>query len=367
MLSTAQPATSAGLPNSQPSGPRIAFQTTLFDFGKAAAGELAKHTYYFTNTGTERLVLSGVHPSCGCTAAADWTREVEPGGFGQIPIQLSTTSFNGPISKSITVASNDKLQPTVFLQIRGTVWKPIEITPAYAVLNLQPYMTGGSVVVSITNNLDEPVHFYNAEVNNPALAVTLKTNLPGKAYQVELAAVPPLKPGSASGQITLRSTWTNKPVETITAWLNVQPPVTVVPAMVNLAPAPLPNPASPVITIINNTTNPFALSNPRVSVPGVDVQVKELQAGRYLTVTLGFPAGFGAPQGAPLEFTAETTNPLHPVIKVPIRQSPSAAQNYIPVPAPIAPPQAAAPRVVTPRSARAAPPMLPPAPTSPSR
>lgn len=343
-------------------GPRIAFDSPVFDFGKAPAGELIKHTFYFTNTGVEKLVLHSVNPACGCTAAADWTREVAPGGFGQVPIQFNTANFTGPVAKGITVASNDKQQPSLQLQIKGTVWKPIEISPSYAVMNLQPDSTSGSTTVTITNNTDGPVHFYQAEVNNAAFVVQLKTNVDGKAYQVDVSAIAPLKPGSTSGQITIRSTLASKPVETVTAWLNVQPPVTVVPPTVNLAAAPLNNAVSPVITIINNTAIQMALTNAKVNVEGVNVQVKEMQAGKYLTVTLGFPVGFEAPQGVAMEFTADTNNPKHPAIRVPIYQTPkpaAAAQTtYIPVPAPApspsAPPQAAALRTVVPRAGNAA-------------
>lgn len=339
-------------------GAGIVFATPVFDFGKAPAGEVIKHTFYFTNTGSQKLVLHSVSPACGCTAAADWTREVPPGGFGQIPIQFSTANFTGPVAKGITVASNDKAQPSTQLQIKGTVWKPIEISPGYAVMNLQPDSTDGSTTVNITNNTDGPVYFYQAEVNNPAFSVQLKTNVDGKAYQVEVSAVPPLKPGSSSGQISIRSTLASRPVENVTAWLNVQPPVTVVPATVNISASPLASAANPVITIINNTAIQMALSNAKVNVPGVSVQVKEMQAGKYLTVTLGFPPGFEAPQGSTMEFTADTNNPKHPAIRVPIYQAPRQPSAYIPVPAPIqsaAPgPQAAALRTVVPRVANPA-------------
>lgn len=377
LSSYAQPATGPQAPSTGAgiAGPKVVFETPVFDFGKAPSGELIKYTFYFTNTGTSTLILSNVHPSCGCTTAGAWTREVPPGQTGSIPIQFSAANLSGPVAKTVTVTCNDKSQNTVHLQIKGNVWRPIDVTPAYAVLNLQPDSTGVSSTVGITNNTDHPVDMYDAKVNNPAFTVDLKTNVPGKAYQIVVSPVMPVKPGSISGQVTVRTTVTNMPVVTITTWANVQPPVTIVPPTINLPQAPLGNQVNPIITIINNTTNRMAISNAQVNIPGITVTTKELQPGKYFTLTLSFPKGFESQRGQTMELTAETTNPKHRAVRVPIFQAPKpavAAQNYIPVPAPPtdsttrAPAvQTVMPRVVTPRpSVPVTPPPMPSAPPS---
>src|SRR5438093_11945731 len=58
-------------------GPRIQFEQPDYDFGKVSSGESVKHTYTFTNTGDALLEVSAVHPSCGCTTAGEWSKEVE--------------------------------------------------------------------------------------------------------------------------------------------------------------------------------------------------------------------------------------------------------------------------------------------------
>lgn len=312
-------------------GPRIAFETPVHDFGKISAGSVVKHTFVFTNAGNDKLVISGVQTSCGCTTAGEWTREVEPGKTGTIPIQFSGGSFNGPVSKSVTVASNDKARPSVFLQIKGDIWKPIEVTPAYAVLNVLPDSPGGTTTVSITNNLAAPVYMWGAESSNPAFSAILKTNEPGKSYQVAVATVPPLKTGNIQGSVTIKSSETNSPIN-FTVWANVQPPISVVPPALNLPQAPLPNKLTPIVNIINNTTNPLSLTEPSVNATGVDVQIREVQPGHYFTVVVTFPEGFTAPEGKPLEFSVHSNNPKFETIKVPVHQAAK------PAPAPAATP-----------------------------
>src|SRR2546421_644196 len=63
-------------------GPKIQFETPTYDFGKTKAGDPVKHTFIFTNTGDAALELTAVQPSCGCTAAGEWTKRVEPGKTG---------------------------------------------------------------------------------------------------------------------------------------------------------------------------------------------------------------------------------------------------------------------------------------------
>src|ERR1044071_6693305 len=66
----------AGAPET--SAPRIEFASRVFDFGKVSAGELVRHDFVFTNTGTASLEITDVRPGCGCTTAGPWDRQVPP-------------------------------------------------------------------------------------------------------------------------------------------------------------------------------------------------------------------------------------------------------------------------------------------------
>jgi hypothetical protein len=77
----------------------------------------------------------------------------------------------------------------VTLQVKGNVWKPIEITPAYAVLNVPPDTTNATTTVRIVNNTEQAMTLSQPEVNNPAFSVQLKTNTPGKEYQLVVALI----------------------------------------------------------------------------------------------------------------------------------------------------------------------------------
>ncbi len=300
------------------SGPRISFATPIHDFGQIKGGDTVKYTYVFTNIGDRLLEVTNVQASCGCTTAGDWTRKVEPGQTGSIPIQFNSGSFTGQVGKSITVTCNDTNQPTVVLQIKGTIWRPIDVTPQFAVLNVNAESPSNSTTVRIVSNVQEPLTLSPPESSNPAFSAELQTNEAGKEFQLIVRTVPPLPTNNLSGQITLKTSSTNMPVVNVSTWANVQPVVTVSPSQITLPATPLTNPMPSTVSIRNNGTNNLTLSDATVNAKGVGVQLKEIEPGRFFTLNQNFPAQFDIAQSEAVELNVKSNHPKFPVIKVPI-------------------------------------------------
>lgn len=332
------PPTAVGAAVTNAPGPKIRFANTVHDFGRVKSGEAIKCTYTFTNTGEATLILSSVQPQCGCTAAGEWSRQVEPGKTGSIPIQFNTLNYQGQVIKTVTVVCNDKTQPTLFLQLKGNIYKPLDVSPQLAVLNVSPDAESVSAMVTITNNTDEPLMLSAPESNNKSFAAELRTTVPGKAYQLVVSTVPPLNQGGVQAQIGMKTSWTNQPVLNVSVFANVQPAIVLIPQHITLPPAPLANPQAPMVTIQNNSTNLLSLSDPVVNSQGVETQLKVNQPGRSFSVVATFPQGFEIPAGQQLELSVKTTNPRQPLLKVPITQLPRIA---VPPP-PVKPPPTAA-------------------------
>jgi len=293
----------------------------VYDFGKVKSGEPVKYTFIFTNTGDELLILTNVQPSCGCTTAGEWSRQVEPGKTGAIPIQFNSANYGGQVLKTVTVTSNDKGQPSVGLQVKGTVWKPIDVQPQFAVMTIPPdTQTNITTKVHIVNNMEEPITLSAPESNNKSFTAELKTNTVGKDFEVVITASPPFEQPNLQGQITLKTSSTNAPVLSVTAWANVQQAVVVSPPQVMLAAGPLANKQTVSIMIQNNSANALKLSEPKVDTQGVEVALAEPNPGRSFTATLNFPQGFELAQGAKAEFSVKSDNPRFPLIKVPVTQ-----------------------------------------------
>jgi uncharacterized protein DUF1573 len=318
-------------------GPKIQFAALVYNFGRARSGELVKHVFTFTNTGDALLLVSGVATSCHCTTSGDWSRQVAPGQTGVIPVQLDSATLVGPVTRTVTVTSNDTNHPPVVLQVTGTVFKPIDVVPPFAVVNITSDSSGdAAATLRIVNNDEQPLRLSDPQSNNRAFVAELKTNQPGKEFELVVKTVPPLGLGNVQAQIAVRTSLSNMPVLNIQAVAIVQPPVVIMPPAIALPTAPLKTSQNYTVAIQNNSTNALVLSEPSVNAEGVDVQLKETRPGHFFTVTLNFPAGFEIAPGATVAFTARSSNPRVPVVKVPVTQvaRPAVAQ---PVPLPLPP------------------------------
>jgi hypothetical protein len=346
-LGQSPPPPAATPPAGSGSGPKIQFAAPTYDFGKIGAGEVVRFDFVFTNAGDAVLEISGVHTSCGCTTAGDWPKQVEPGKTGRIPIQFNSGNMSGAVAKNVTVASNDKSQPSAVLQLRGTIWKPIEVTPQFAVLNVSAESASNAtaVVRIINNNLEQPLVVSDPVSNNRAFALELRTNQPGREFELIVKTVPPLAAGNVQGQITLKTSAPQTPILTVTALAVVQQLVAVTPAQILLPPGPLANNYTTPISIRNNGAAPLELSEPVVSggpalketrghKPAVAVgrpilHIQQVEPGRLFTVMVTFPSGFEVAPGEQVELSVKSNNPEFRVIKVPVIQSPR------PTPAPV--------------------------------
>ncbi|MBI3850054.1 MAG: DUF1573 domain-containing protein [Verrucomicrobia bacterium] len=314
------------------SGPRIRFATPEFDFGRVNGGDVVKHEFFFTNVGNQMLEISNVQPTCGCTAAGEWSRTVAPGKSGSIPIQFNSGSYSGPVEKSITVTCNDPTQPAVNLQIKCNIWRPVEVSPQFAVIMVTSESPSNATTVRILNNVNEPLTVSNPESNNRLFTAQLKTNQPGKEFELIISTVPPLEGANMQGQISLKTSSTNTPVISVTALANMQKVIETGPPQIILPAAPLTGNVISKVSIINNGTNVMVLTDPAVNAKGVDIQIKEFLPGRQFIATLTFPEGFEIGRDEKVEFSVKSNHPQFPLIKFPVLQPPRPAPVAVPAP-----------------------------------
>lgn len=131
--STAMPASDGVVPSTAPAdaqpvqpevpaGPttKMTFKYLEYDFGSVKDGEVVRHDYEFTNTGTEPLIIADAKASCGCTVP-QWPKEpIQPGGSGKIRVEFDSKGKPGPQSKRVTITANTDPSP-IFLTIKGNV------------------------------------------------------------------------------------------------------------------------------------------------------------------------------------------------------------------------------------------------------
>jgi len=290
----------------------------MWDFARQQEGTILQHTYVFTNCGDRVLEIKSVQPGCRCTPVGEWTKQVEPGRTGVIPLQFNSTNFSGSVVKMVMVACNDPAAPEVALQIRGSIWKPIDVKPLFAFLHVTADSHSASGGVRILNNEEAPLVLSAPECDNRAFAAEIKTNRAGKDFRLVIKTVPPLSPGRVQGKIRVKTSSTNAPVLTVTAFVFVPPLIAATPSQLVLPLGPLAAASKLSVRLKNNSTNALTLSDATCNAKNVGVELQTVKTGQLYRATLTFPAGFELPQGQQVEFTCKSSHPLCPLVKVPV-------------------------------------------------
>ena len=101
--------------------PKIEFVLVNYDFGTIEEGQSAEHEFEFSNTGKSDLIIRKIKPSCGCTTVEPADKVIGPGKKSSFKASFNTKGFSGRNAKSITVISNDPVNPTIILRMSGVV------------------------------------------------------------------------------------------------------------------------------------------------------------------------------------------------------------------------------------------------------
>lgn len=86
--------------------PVITFEKFSYDFGDLIQGDKVAHTFEFTNTGNQPLIISNVLTTCGCTVTEWPSKPIESGKTGEIKITFDSTGKMGKQNKIMTVITN---------------------------------------------------------------------------------------------------------------------------------------------------------------------------------------------------------------------------------------------------------------------
>jgi rhodanese-related sulfurtransferase len=77
--------------------------------------------FVMTNKGDQPLTIGRVVTSCGCTTAALTKSSLGPGESIGLPVSVNTAGFAGTVERTVTVQSNDPVNPSLVLGISVTI------------------------------------------------------------------------------------------------------------------------------------------------------------------------------------------------------------------------------------------------------
>jgi hypothetical protein len=101
--------------------PKIVFENTDYNFGTIKEGEKAAYAFVYKNEGKKDLIIRKTTTSCGCTVINSKKDVLKPGEKSEIKVTFNSAGRSKRQNKTITLVTNDPLNPQVMLRISGDV------------------------------------------------------------------------------------------------------------------------------------------------------------------------------------------------------------------------------------------------------
>jgi hypothetical protein len=108
-------------PEQKANAPKIELDDINFNFDTIKSGDKVTHNYIVKNTGKSDLIIRKLSPTCGCTAVNLKSSVIKSGESTTIATEFNSVGKSGTQNKTITLISNDPLNPKTILWIKGTI------------------------------------------------------------------------------------------------------------------------------------------------------------------------------------------------------------------------------------------------------
>jgi hypothetical protein len=331
-------------PKDADKAPRLTVIEPVKDYGVVPKGEKLTWAFTVKNSGTSDLQIIAARPACGCTVT-DFDKVIKPGETGKVNAHVDTTSFNGPIAKSVTLETNDPVTPTAQLTIHATVKPYVEAYPAgfvrYSILQ------GDAEMQTLILYSEESEPFEIVKVEAPADYVKVNyakiTNeaerapnvgTPGQnQYKVSIVVGgPDAKLGPLADKVKIITNSKHQPEYLISLSGVVRPPFRVEPTVMNFGEvAPNDVAASRAIVIKSNdlkTPERLLVTKAESSSPTITTSVKAgANKGEYeVTLQVAKDAKPGDVEGTVKIYTNDQVTPVVTVpVKATVKAAPKAA------------------------------------------
>jgi len=197
--------------------PKLEFiGNTTFDFGDIYRGQKVTHLFTIKNSGNDTLLIKNVSASCGCTAAMASTSVVPPQLTSKLNVTFNSEGFGGHAQKTVTVISNDPVNPTQQVNITANILPVLEPNPPYLYMWRTKVDSVSLSVIKVTNATNKPVSILSTEASLAGLQVKAakKTLKPKETADLQVA-YKPAKDGPAYGEIVLKTDFQPQPTVSI--------------------------------------------------------------------------------------------------------------------------------------------------------
>jgi hypothetical protein len=313
----------AGLAADKPQ-PKIVVATPIHDFGPVDKTAKITHEFEIRNEGTAELRIREARADCAC-AVATFDASIAPGASGKVRVELDPVALLGPVSKIVTLFTNDPAAPEVRLTLKAAVKPALAMKPGYVrYLYVQKEQTG---VVTQTVWATDGADFRIVAVKSPYSFV--KTSFweakpeerlpdhPGKQWKISTTIEPDAPVGPLAKMVEITTDHPRQKDLELPVSGFVRPIIAVTPPDGDLGTRKRGEPFNGTLKVQNFATEPIAVTEVTSDIKGLGVKFETVTEGRVyrVQVILAPDIPIGPFSG---KIQIKTASPKIPVIDVPL-------------------------------------------------
>jgi hypothetical protein len=273
--------------------PKAVVAEAVSEAGTVPKGEKIVHDFAIKNEGDADLQITNVQPACGCTVA-DFDKVIKPGATGKVHTVIDSSTFSGPISKGISVFTNDPDHPQIELTIHAKIEPYITVKPGFArYITVQGEPQEGNIAQTLWAPDGTSWDITSVDSPFPYLTVTYREATPeerlpdakGKQWKVEMKLSNNAKVGPLSDYVTIHTNHPKQKIVQIPVSGFVRPVMAVTPPVADFGKIELKEPLKKALSVRNFATEPIKVTSIDPNLPkGIQTQLEPLEEGRVYQV-----------------------------------------------------------------------------------
>ena len=262
----------------------------------------------------------------------EFDKVIHPGGVGKVSAAVHTTNFKGPISKSVTVTTNDPENSRFTLTIKANVTVPVDVQPSENISfnGKSESLTAQKVTISSVDG--QAFDITGVTSADPSFTTTVAAMSdagsppkpkPGTVasgsskYEVTVTPAKSIAVGRVNSSILLKTTHVKAPEITLRVFGTVTGDVEVIPQYITLSTGASGAPEARVQhAVIKKTTgDPLKILSVSSDNPAVATSLKTVTEGREYDLEIKYT---GEPMTTALasKIAVKTNDPKQPSLDV---------------------------------------------------
>lgn len=252
---------------------------------------------------------------------------IQPGKTEVVEFSSGAPQRPGPMTKQITLTSNDRQNVTTSLQGETTVLSGVRLQPEVVTFaQVKRDSEEQKQTVTITRGDGGPLSPKIVAPANPQIKTELREIEAGEKYELDVRIVPPWPNGSLQGVVVLETGIEQAPRENIRVTANITPRVQSVPQRYLIQAEPKAD--MELSARLNWDGSPAKILDVTTSDPATSVQFTD--DNNQQIIVLHVPAGYNPQNKMGNSVTIKTDDKAIPVMQIPIMvvgQTVNAAQT----------------------------------------